>query len=70
MPVVSMSMRALIGIVQALETPGSFSASFSWSTSSSGEMWSGVTCRKTGFSHSGAQEEYQVSHLAPLPFAA
>ena len=28
MPVVSMSMRALIGIVQALVVPGSFSASF------------------------------------------
>ena len=60
MPVLSMSMRALIGIVQAFDTPGSFSASFSWLTSSSGEMRSGVNGRNTGFSHSGAHEEYQV----------
>ena len=60
MPVVSMSIRALIGIVQALDTPGSLSASFIWSTSSSVEMRSGVNGRKTGFSHSGAQPEYHV----------
>ena len=63
MPVLSMSMRALIGMVQALDTPGSLSASFICETSSSCEMWSGVKCRKTALAHSGAQEEYQVSRL-------
>ncbi len=61
MPVVSMSIRPLIGMVQALERPGSFSASFIWLTSSAVEMVSGVIRRKIGLSQSGAQEEYQVS---------
>ena len=65
-----MSMRALIGIVQALETPGSLSASFIWSTSSSREMWSGVTRRKTLFSGSGAQDEYQVPTLRHFVWAS
>ena len=37
-PVVSMSIRALIGIVQAFETPGYASAAFISSTSCSSEM--------------------------------
>ena len=59
----SMSMRALIGIVQALETPGSFTAAFNWSTSCSGDIVSGVKRRNSGLSHSGDQEEYQVGTL-------
>jgi hypothetical protein len=61
MPVVSMSMRPLIGIVHALLTPGIFSARFIWLTSSSVEIVSGVMWRNTLFAHSGAQAEYQVS---------
>ncbi len=61
MPVVSMSIRALIGIVQAFDTPGSLRASSSWLTSSSSEMRSDVNGRNAGFSHSGAHPEYQVS---------
>ena len=53
MPVVSMSMRALMGMVQAFETPGSFSAAFSSATSCLREMWSGVMWRKTAFSPLG-----------------
>ena len=61
MPVVSMSMRPLTGIVQELERPGSLSASFSCSTSWSCDRRSEVSGRSTGFNHSGAQAEYQVS---------
>ncbi len=61
MPVVSMSIRPLMGMVQALVSPGSFSASSSSSTSCSVEMWSGVARRSKPLSHSGAHEEYQVS---------
>src|SRR5712691_4060563 len=58
-PVDSMSMRALIGIVQALLTPGSRSAASISATSSSQERWSGQNGRKAGFSQAGAQAEYQ-----------
>ncbi len=60
MPVVSMSIRALIGIVHAFDTPGSLSASLSWLTSSSVEMRSDENGRNTGFIHSGAHPEYHV----------
>ena len=54
-------MRALIGIVHAFVVPGIFSARSISSTSSSWEMRSPQTWRKTPASHSGAQEEYQRS---------
>jgi hypothetical protein len=41
MPVVSMSMRALMGMVQAFETPGICTRAFSSLTSSSCEIRSG-----------------------------
>src|ERR1035441_6095247 len=63
MPVVSMSTRALMGIVHAFDVPGIFSAWFISSTNCSVEMWSGVNLRKMPFAHLGAQEEYQVSTL-------
>src|SRR5271165_2549326 len=59
-PVLNMSMRPLIGIVQALVRPGTFNAASISLTSSCGEMVSGVTWRKTVFSHSGDQDVYQV----------
>src|SRR5579883_3152294 len=59
-PVVSMSRRPRIGIVQALLTPGTRSAWFISLTSSSVEIVSGLKRRKTRLAHSGAQEEYQV----------
>ena len=64
-PVVSMSMRALIGMVQALDTPGIASAAFISSTSCSLETCSGVMCPKIALSQRGAQvhPEYQVSTL-------
>src|SRR5450755_3948499 len=61
MPVVSMSTRALIGMVHAFEVPGILSAWFISSTNCSVEMWSGVNLRNIPFAHLGAQEEYQVS---------
>src|ERR1039458_4208642 len=61
MPVVSMSTRALMGIVQAFEVPGSLSAWFISSTNWSVEMWSGVNLRNMLCARLGAQEEYQVS---------
>src|SRR6266581_5227970 len=60
-PVVSMSTRALIGMVQAFEVPGILSAWFISSTNCSVEMWSGVNLRNKVLAQSGAQEEYQVS---------
>src|SRR5450759_5407659 len=63
MPVVSMSTRALMGIVHAFDVPGIFSAWFISSTSCSFEMWSGVNLRNMPFAHLGAQEEYHVSTL-------
>jgi hypothetical protein len=60
MPVLNISMRALIGMVHAFDMPGTRSAAFIWSTSCSGEIVSGVKCRNRGFTNSGAQEEYQV----------
>ena len=62
-PVLSMSIRPLIGMVQALESPGRRSASFISPISCCWGMWSGVMRRRTPFSHSGAQPEYQVSTL-------
>src|SRR5437868_3074434 len=61
MPVLSMSIRALIGMVQALETPGSFKAAFISSTSCWGERVSGVKWRKSGIAQSGDHPEYQVA---------
>ncbi len=61
MPVESMSIRALIGIVHAFVVPGIFSARSISSTSSSCEMWSRHTWRRTPASHPGAQDEYQRS---------
>src|SRR4029079_6527055 len=60
MPVVSIDVRPLIGIVHALATPGTSSA---WSISrisASCEMWSAVTWRKSEAAHAGAHDEYQV----------
>src|SRR5664280_2538599 len=61
MPVVSMSTRALMGIVHAFEAPGSLSAWSISSTNCSVEMWSGVNLRNMPFAHLGAHDEYQVS---------
>src|ERR1039457_1365389 len=61
MPVVSMSTRALMGIVHAFEVPGILSAWFISSTNWSVEIWPGVNLRNMPFAHLGAQEEYQVS---------
>ncbi len=61
MPVLSISMRPLIGMVQPLARPGICSAAFIRLMSSSCEMRSGVTRRRAGFSHPGAQAEYHVS---------
>ena len=63
-------MRALIGIVQALVTPGMRSARSISSTSSSHEMWSGQIGRSSGLSQSGAQREYQRCLGPPLGLAA
>src|ERR671930_217541 len=63
MPVVSISTRALMGMVHAFEAPGILSAWFISSTSCSLDMRSGVNLRKTPLAHSGAQEEYHVSAL-------
>src|SRR3990170_5098718 len=60
-PVVSMSIRALMGMVHAFVTPGNHTTESILATSSSQEMWSGQMGRKRGFSHPGAQEEYQRS---------
>src|SRR5260370_7481584 len=59
-PVVSMSMRPLIGIVQALVSPGILTVASSLLTSCSGEIASGVTWRNTRLAHSGAHAEYHV----------
>ncbi len=53
MPLVSMSMRPLMGMVQALLMPGTLRAAFISRTSSSFEMASGVMWRRMGLSHSG-----------------
>ena len=58
-PVVSMSMRALIGIVQALVMPGSCSASFISLDELLGRDAVARDAPEHGFSHSGAQSEYQ-----------
>ena len=66
-----MSMRFLIGIVQAFVVPGMRSAASISSTSSSHEIRSGQTRRKTSdFSHSGAHDEYQRGLAPPLGPAA
>src|SRR3970040_2447330 len=55
-----MSMRALIGMVQALVVPGILSASFISVTRSSQDRRSGQTRRQSrSLSHSGDQDEYQ-----------
>ena len=53
MPVLSMSMRALIGIVQALVTPGNCIAWFISAISCSGLIRSGQICRKGAWRNSG-----------------
>src|SRR6266545_6817127 len=59
-PVVSMSMRALMGMVQALVVPGILSASFISAISSCQDRRSGQTRRhRRLLSHSGDHEEYQ-----------
>jgi len=45
-----------MGIVQALETPGIWSAALSRLTSSSVAMWSGVMRRSRALADSGAQD--------------
>src|ERR1039457_6620460 len=61
MPVVSMSTRALMGIVHAFDVPGILSAWFISSTNWSVEIWSGVNLRNIPFAQLGAQEEFPVS---------
>ncbi len=61
-PVVSMSMRALMGIVQALVVPGICRALSISATSSSQEIRSGHRRRqRRRLSQSGDQDEYQRS---------
>ena len=62
-PVVSMSMRVLIGIVQAFVQPGNCIFPFISVVSSSqvSGRSSGQNGRKAGFSHPGDQPEYQRS---------
>ncbi len=60
-PVVSISMRPLMGMVQPLARPGICSAAFIWLMSCSCEMRSGVMWRSTAASQPGAQPEYHVS---------
>ena len=59
MPVVSMSMRSLMGMVQALVVPGIWTARSSSATNSSQEMRSGQTRRRRAWTGRGVQEEYQ-----------
>ncbi len=66
-PVVSMSIRPLIGIVQALLTPGIRRAWSISSTSSSHEIRSGQTGRRSGLdANPGTRSEYQRWHVPPL----
>src|SRR3954463_3336993 len=58
MPVVSMSIRFLMGMVQALVCPGRVSFAFISFTSSSHDVVSGQRGRRTGLTKSG-QDEYQ-----------
>jgi hypothetical protein len=61
-PVVSMSIRALMGMVQALVVPGIRRALSISATSSSQEIRSGHRCRqRRRLSHSGDPDEYQRS---------
>ena len=61
-PVVSMSMRFLMGMTQAFVVPGICSRSFISATSSSQERRSGHRRRRSvAFSHSGAHPEYHLS---------
>ena len=60
-PVLSISMRPLIGMVQPAASPGSCRAWFIWLISSSCEMWSGVMWRRIALTQPGAHDEYQVS---------
>jgi hypothetical protein len=59
-PVLSMSIRPLMGWVQEFARPSILTASFIWLISSYWEMWSGVICRKSPFAQPGAHELYQV----------
>ena len=61
MPVESMSMRALIGIVQALVLPRKRILPSMSAISSSQEMRSGQIGRSSALVHPGAHEEYQRS---------
>src|ERR1035441_9537289 len=67
MPVVSMLMRFLMGMVQAFETPGMRSASFISVTSWSVDMWSGVMCAHRALVHCG-QLSYHVATLRHWDF--
>ena len=60
-PVVSISIRALTGIVQAFDDPGSFNAVSICSVNCSVEMWSGLNRARKCSSQAGAQVEYHVS---------
>jgi hypothetical protein len=60
-PVDNMSIRALIGMVQALLTPGKDMARSISAISSSGLRWSGQPRRRIPLSQPGAHEEYQRS---------
>src|ERR1017187_5446150 len=55
-PVVSMSMRALIGMDHVFATPGSWRAAFICSTNCSFDKWSGLNGRKMPCTHWGAFE--------------
>ena len=72
MPVVSMSMRFLIGMVQALVTPGMLQAlRSSRRPARPCEMRSGETGGRRGFSPRRApSREYQRGRRAPLGLAA
>ena len=66
-PVVSMSMRALIGIVHALVTPAIRSFASISAVSSSHEIRSGQIGRTRPLSASGSQREYQRSFARHSP---
>ena len=70
MPVVSMSMRFLIGMVQAFEVPGIFSASFISSTSSFGRNVIGREAPEDAARPLGRPRNHQVSPSPPFADSA
>ena len=70
MPVESMSSRPLMGMVQALEMPGSWSAASISPFSSSAVMRSRQKGRSGAFSHSGRPGRVPARLLPPLRLAA